>query len=256
MLILSNWTLQVPDPTLLPRSYPLELVKFLHQKLGLEMGTEKIPAVSCSAFRGGYKNSGDFFVFHTEEIYHLSLGGLQENASKAIASLDLEASIEFFGTRFNIIDRQDRITSYEKLYTELIANERESPKQFSLQFSTPTAFAQNRTILPLPVPTLMFRSWLEKWNHFAPIYLGGDELIAYLDNAFFLKQHKIQTRRVYLQQSSVSGFIGNITLKALNQTDPLLLNIADLLIEYCSFSGTGIKTRLGMGHTERKNSDS
>ncbi|REJ42950.1 MAG: CRISPR system precrRNA processing endoribonuclease RAMP protein Cas6 [Microcystis flos-aquae TF09] len=249
MLIISHWTLQVANTTLLPCSYPLELVKLLHNKLGLEMGTEKITSVSCSTLCGLYKTSGDFFIFQPGEIYRLSLAGLQEKASRAIKAIELKESIKFLGTQFNIIEREDKITSYEKLYTDLIANEPESPKQFNLQFFTPTAFAQNRTILPLPVPTLMFRSWLEKWNHFAPIYLGGDELIAYLDNAFFLKQHKIQTRRVYLQQSSVSGFVGYLTLKAFNHTDPLLLNIANLLIEYARFSGTGIKTRLGMGQT-------
>lgn len=246
----------MPDTTLLPRSYSLELVKLLHKKLGLEMGMDRMPAVSCSSLLGPAKKSGDFIVFQPGEIYRLSIGGLQETSSRAIASLDLETSIEFLGTRFNILDRENRITSYEKLYAELIANEPESSKQFSLQFLTPTAFAQNRTILPLPVPTLLFRSWLDRWNHFAPIYLGGDELIAYLTNAFFLKQHKIQTRRVSFQKNFVSGFVGEVTLKALNQVDPLLLNIANLLIEYARFSGTGIKTRLGMGHTEYQNPES
>lgn len=31
--------------------------------------------------------------------------------------------------------------------------------------------------------------------------------------------------------------------------DPLLANVANLLVQYAGFCGTGMKTRLGMGHT-------
>lgn len=42
---------------------------------------------------------------------------------------------------------------------------------------------------------------------------------------------------------------GSVTLQILSRTDPLLANVANLLINYAQFAGTGIKTRLGMGHT-------
>lgn len=43
MVIYSTWTLTVSEPTILPRSYNLELVKVLHNQIGLEIGTEKFP---------------------------------------------------------------------------------------------------------------------------------------------------------------------------------------------------------------------
>lgn len=249
MLIHSTWTLSVSEPTVLPRSYGLELVKQLHQKLGLEMGSEKIPSTSYSGILGFYSTSKDFLTFHPDEFYKLSLCGLQEVAAKGIASLESE-SLEFLGAKFNIINREDETTSYEELYTTLVANEPEPVRRFDLQFLTPTAFAQSSTHLPLPVPTLMFRSWLERWNHFAPIYLGSDELIAYLTNAIILKHHKIQTRSLVLQKGYVNGFVGDVTLQVLNRADELLANVAHLLVHYARFTGTGVKTRLGMGQTQ------
>lgn len=121
-----------------------------------------------------------------------------------------------------------------------------------MQFTTPTAFRQSSGSLPLPLPSLMFRSWLERWNNFAPIYLGGDELIAYLSNAVLLKHHKIQTRSWQLQKGYVNGFVGDVTLQISHRTDSLLANVANLLVQYSQFAGTGIKTRLGMGQTQVK----
>lgn len=252
MLIRSTWTLTVSEPAILPRAYHLELVKELHRRLGLEVGSEAIPSVSFSGIQGFYQVSQDFVTFTPDEFYTLSLCGLQENAAKAIASLNLSPSLEFLGAKFAIINREDEITSYEQLYTELVANEPEPIRRFNLKFITPTAFAQGHTHLALPVPNQMFRSWLERWNHFAPVYLGSDELIAYLSQAVLLKHHKIQTRSYQLPKGYVNGFVGQVTLQIPYRTDSLLANVANLLVQYAQFAGTGIKTRLGMGQTKVK----
>ncbi len=249
MLIRSTWTLTVSEPNVLPRSYNLELVKQLHEQLDIEIGNEKIPSTSYSGILGSYSTSKDFFTFHPEEFYQLSLCGLSESQAKAISSLELSPSIEFLGAKFNVTNREDNITSYEELYTTLVANEPEPIRRFDLKFITPTAFAQGKASLPLPIPSSMFRSWLERWNDFAPVYLGSNELIAYLNQAVILKHHKIQTRSLQLHKGYVSGFVGDISLQVFNSADELLANIANLLVHYSEFAGTGMKTRLGMGQT-------
>ena len=249
MLIRSNWTLTTNETAVLPRSYGLELVKILHEQLGLVLGSEIIPSVTFSGLNGYCSRSGDFLSFHPGEFYHLSLSGLDDRAAKAIASLDLADSLEFLGARFNLINREDETTSYEQLYTKLVAEEPEPVRQFALQFLTPTSFSQQGTHLPLPVPALMFRSWLEKWNNFAPVYLGRDELIAYLSANIKIKRHRIHTRNFQLHRGYITGFTGDVKLQISYKVEPLLANVANLLINYAPFSGTGVKTRLGMGKT-------
>ncbi len=249
MLIRSVWTLSGSQPAVLPRSYALELVKDLHQRMGLEMGGEAIPSVTYSGITGFCSASKDFLTFHPDEFYQLSVCGLQETASKAIASLDISPSLEFLGTKFDVVNREDDITSYEELYHALVAAEPEPLRCFDLKFTTPTAFAQHGTFLPLPVPNLMFRSWLERWNHFAPVYLGSDELLSYLERAIVLSRHKLQTRSFQVHRGKVNGFTGEVTFQVLRHSDPLLANAANLLVHYAQFSGTGVKTRLGMGKT-------
>lgn len=250
MLIRSTWTLKLSETAILPRAFGLELVKLLHQRLGLEMGGEKIPAVTCSGIKGYSTITQDFFTFYPDETYTLSLCGLETEASKAIASLDLSPALEFLGAKFDIINREYETTSYEHLYATLVANEPEPVRRFDLQFTTQTAFSQNKIHLPLPVPALMFRSWLERWNHFAPVYLGSDELVEYLSGAIALKQHKIQTRLFHLHRGYINGFTGTVTLQTSYRTEPLLANVTHLLVQYARFAGTGVKTRFGMGQTE------
>ncbi|PSB11568.1 CRISPR-associated protein Cas6 [filamentous cyanobacterium CCP1] len=256
MLIRSTWTLSVAEPTTLPRSYGLELVKTLHQRMGLEMSDRPIPDITYSGILGNPSASGDFLTFYPDEPYQLILSGLRETASKSIAEFNFDrthsshSTLQFLGAEFQIIDRNDEITSYEQLYHTLVANEPAPVKRFDLNFTTPTAFAQDRIYLPLPVPALMFRSWLDRWNAFAPVYLGSDELVRYLSENIALTRHRLQTRRFTVHRNNITGFTGTASLQLLTRTDPLLANVANLLIHYAQFAGTGIKTRLGMGQTQ------
>ena len=249
MLIRSTWNLTVAEPIVLPRSYSLELVKTLHHRMGLEIGGEEISSTTYSGILGYCSGSKDFLTFNPDELYTLSLRGLREGTAKAIATLDLGDRLEFLGTTFEVGDRTDETTSYEALYQTLVANEPEPIQQFQLTFVTPTAFSQGKTYLPLPLPSLMFRSWLERWNHFAPVYLGSSELVGYLEQAIALNRHRLQTAPFRVHTGQITGFKGEITLRVLNHIDPLLANVAHLLIHYSEFAGTGIKTRLGMGQT-------
>ncbi|MBW4652556.1 MAG: CRISPR system precrRNA processing endoribonuclease RAMP protein Cas6 [Kaiparowitsia implicata GSE-PSE-MK54-09C] len=249
MLIRSTWTLTTDATITLPKSYGLDLVKVLHTQLKIEMGSEAIPSTTFAGLVGNCSTSREFVTFRPEEFYQLSLSGLQDTSSKAIADLDLGNQLQFLGATFTIVNREDETTSYEALYQKLVANEPEPVHAFDLRFITPTAFSQNRLYLPLPVPTLMFRSWLERWNHFAPVYLGGDELVGYLGDAIALSRHRIQTCSVQVYQKPITGFTGDASLRVLSRLDPLLANVAHLLVQYGQFSGTGIKPRLGMGCT-------
>jgi CRISPR-associated endoribonuclease Cas6 len=250
MLIRSTWILTTSAPATIPRSYGLELAKNLHKQMHLAMGDNIIPNLTYSGIVGSCSASKDFLTFSPDNFYKLSLCGLQEQTAKAIADLDLFSSIELFGAKFDVVNREDETSGYETLYHTLIATEPEPMRKFKLCFVTPTAFAQHRTHLPLPVPILMFRSWLERWNHFAPVYLGGDELLVYLSEAITVKYQNTQSRLFSLPKGYVNGFTGDVTLQVLSRTEPLLANVVNLLIQYANFASTGMKTRLGMGQTE------
>lgn len=250
MLIRTTWIFTVATPTVLPRSYGLALMKDLHQRLGLEIGQDNIPSTTFSGLLGQIQPAQDFVTLLPDHPYLLTISGLQKTASVAIAELTLPEELPFLGASFHVTLKDQEIIHYEDLYHRLVAREPTPERRFTLTFLTPTAFSQGRTYVPLPLPTLMFRSWLERWNHFSPVYLGGDDLIAYLGDAIALTRHRLQTQSVQVHQGRVTGFTGDITLQVLSRADPLLANVANLLVSYAQFAGTGIKTRLGMGVTK------
>jgi CRISPR-associated endoribonuclease Cas6 len=252
MLIRATWTFTVDTPTVLPCSYGLALMKELHQRLGLEIGQDNIPSTTFSGLLGRIQPAQDFVTLLPDQPYLLTLCGLQKNESMAIADLTFPNEFPFLGASFRVTPQDREIIHYEDLYHRLVASDPTLERRFKLTFLTPTAFSQGKTYLPLPLPTLIFRSWLERWNHFAPVYLGGDDLIAYLGDAIALTRHRIQTQSFQIHRGRVTGFTGDATLQVLSRADPLLANVANLLVRYAQFSGTGIKikTRLGMGVTQ------
>lgn len=247
MLIRSTWTCVPQEATVLPKTYRLELTKLLHQQLGIPLGNAEIATTTFSGLLGRCTASNDYLSFQQEECYQLVMTGLCKETSNAISTTNLPDPLTFLGATFHLSDRQDTITHYEDLYHRCVASEPQPTRRLHLQFQTPTAFSQNRSYLPLPLPALMFRSWIERWNHFAPVYLGGDELVGYLSQAIFLKRHKIQTRSLPIHKGWVTGFVGDVWLQMPQRSDPLLAQVAHLLCEYAHFAGTGVKTRLGMG---------
>lgn len=249
ILIRSTWTLKIANDSLLSCAYAPNLIKILYQKMGLDFSGEMIPNLTFSGIVGRYYKTNDFYCLSSQDEYQLSLSALDTNGSQALKSLDLKENLDFLGISFQIINREDEITSYEELYSKLVAQEPEAIKDYKLEFITPTAFTQDKVNLPLPIPHLMFRSWLKRWNHFCNIYLGEDELITYLSNNIYLNYHRINSRKVYINQNKVTGFVGEINFKIPQRADDLLANVANLLINYSEYAGTGIKTRLGMGYS-------
>jgi CRISPR-associated endoribonuclease Cas6 len=246
MLIRANWLLTVNEPVLLPRAYGLGLVKDLHAKMNLQMGGSTMPNLTCSHLIGNAQSAADFIEFLPDTSYQLIMCGLNSVASSAIKDLDLTDTLALLGVKFQIERQADEVTSYEELYQRSIVLEPPAIDRYPLTFLSPTAFSHKGKYLPLPLPNLMFRSWLERWNHFAAVYLGGDELIEYLDRTIAIAQLRIHSRNIAIYQGNIPGFLGVVNLRLL-ATDPLVANVAQLLLAYSRFAGTGIKTRLGMG---------
>ena len=248
MIIRTDWVVRPVKTVTLPRSYRLALVKDVHERMGLPIGGEAIPTTRFSGLVGA-RFQGDFVTFESEQFYRLSLSGLSEQAAKAVSGLELGDEIDCVGGRFTVCERSQQTTTYEAIYQQQVANEPEPIYRHMLRFETPTAFSQNRLYLPLPIPELMLRSWLTSWNHFAPVYLGGDELIGYLNEVVAISRHRLQTSSLQVHKGWITGFTGEVTLTLLRRTDTLLAQVVALLVAYAEFCGTGMKPRLGMGRT-------
>jgi CRISPR-associated endoribonuclease Cas6 len=124
-----------------------------------------------------------------------------------------------------------------------------------MRFTSPTSFSAGNLDFPLPEPVAVFKSWLSRWNDFAPPdrRISTSLMEVVLTNVA-VDSHRIQTRKHDLGRGrTFVGFVGEVTFaitqaRKLNQAFVWQLNA---LADYAEFCGTGRKTTQGMGQTRR-----
>jgi CRISPR-associated endoribonuclease Cas6 len=151
-------------------------------------------------------------------------------------------------------------------YAEL-AKQVEHPQrnhQLMLRFVSPTTFHSKGLDVPLPIPTLIFRSLIERWNAFAPLALAP-HLLTFVEQ--YVAVTKYQTKTVMLTGKPGSGHIGFVgdvmfTIKTdnpglrkhdadlasvLKKDHEHFSNLISVLARSAFFSGVGRQTTTGMG---------
>lgn len=136
-------------------------------------------------------------------------------------------------------------------YEELVNMASRTSRTISLKFLTPTSFGRGDVDLPLPIPRLVFQSYLKRFQEFHSYEFLPDLLeqidfytgIAHLDR---LRTDTIKTKRITLR-----GFVGDVSFEISKKSPPDLIWQMQLLADFAFFCGTGKKTTVGMGQTLR-----
>ncbi len=147
-------------------------------------------------------------------------------------------------------DAQVTHCTYDHLLTGI-----QPANYIKMQFVSPTTFSAGRLDFPLPEPVAVFKSWLSRWNDFAPPNrrISTSVMETVLTNVA-IDSHQIRTKKHHLGRGrSFVGFVGDVTFaitraRKLNQALVWQLNA---LADYAEFCGTGRKTTYGMGQTRR-----
>lgn len=152
-------------------------------------------------------------------------------------------------------------SSYRDLCAE---NTDKQARKITLHFATPTTFHSKGIDVPLPMPSLVFRSLLDRWNAFAPESLSTD-ILNFAEQYVAVTRYRTETAMPGgKQRSKHAGFIGDVTFTILNDNPSLAKHDPDLerllahahneysrliitLTEFAFFSGVGRQTTTGMG---------
>lgn len=134
---------------------------------------------------------------------------------------------------------------------EELLEKTQTEEVITLEFASPTAFRQGDLDLPLPLPDLVFRSYLAKWRAFSPVPLNE----ALSENEFFarhigVKEHRIRSVPFHDGRVTVPGFVGRVTFLAKGLPEKLVRQV-NVLADFAFYAGTGRKTTHGMGMTRR-----
>lgn len=154
---------------------------------------------------------------------------------------------------FTVKKHQLHIKVIEKNYQELSDSnlaksfyQEQAGKYIMLQFVTPTTFKHDGRYVNFPDVHRMFSNIMKKFDAINP-----DEKMYDEDTLEQLVEHTVMSRyelrsTVYsLEGVRIPAFIGKITLKMCGSQT--MINFANMLFDFASYSGIGVKTAMGMG---------
>lgn len=157
------------------------------------------------------------------------------------------------------IEVQHKTTYPELLHKNFNLNQPQSTF-IDIAFDSPTTFNSEHGVMPLPIPALIFNSWLRRWNQFAEAKFS-EEINTIEGGLVSLSRfQKLRSQAVTITRGSpqqpkkipLIGFTGLCRFR-INTSDAFWLNACRTLAEFSSFCGTGTKTSYGLGQTRIAN---
>ena len=144
-------------------------------------------------------------------------------------------------------------------YHQLIDTPR-TETQMQIHFDSPTSIPRGQgkhheTSINLP---WFYRSWIYKWNTFAPMWIQQDKLLEFVENRAGMTAVDFKNGTLYFRTRQITGLVGTCTYKFFMEEvfpdpdDLNMLRLANLLADYAFYCGTGYKTTTGMGQTRRE----
>lgn len=136
--------------------------------------------------------------------------------------------------------------TYETLSAPWLLGRATPSRAVGLQFTSPTTFKSGGRHLPVPLPSLVFGSLLEKWNAFAPVAFPP-EVRRYAEECLAISQFNWQSRGVPLKEGGLRvGVVGRVRYTA-TSFDRYWLSLINVLAEFAQFAGVGAGTTMGLG---------
>lgn len=122
-------------------------------------------------------------------------------------------------------------------------------RYMQIRFKTPTAFKQNGIYVFYPDIRCIYQSLMRKYD-----MVSGDQEMYDADTLRYLTENSkiisyhLKSVNFYLEGIKIPSYIGTVTIK-LSGTQTMA-NFSNLLFQFGTYSGVGIKTSLGMGAIE------
>lgn len=136
-------------------------------------------------------------------------------------------------------------------YEELLNMASRTSRQISLKFLTPTSFGRGDVDLPLPIPRLVFQSYLKRFQEFHAFEFLPDLLEQIDFYTGVARLNRLHTDTITTKKVTLRGFVGEVSFEISKKAPANLIWQMHLLADFAFFCGTGKKTTVGMGQTVR-----
>ncbi len=117
-----------------------------------------------------------------------------------------------------------------------------------IYFRTTTALKKDGEFLLFPDMELILKNWWNTWNSIFPNNPFDDEdaLRLILKNTY-IQSYRLSSSIHRMKGNNIKGFYGNMTIG--NRLSEPMRELLNALLVMSEYSGTGVKTALGMGKT-------
>jgi len=137
-------------------------------------------------------------------------------------------------------------------YSDLFEKSSKTEREIRFKFVSPTTFRIGDADMPLPIPRLVFGSYLKKWNIYARDFPLPEDLTEKTDEFVHISYHNIRSESIKDNRSRQTGFIGDVNFFISAKADALFIKAVNVLSNYAFYAGTGRKTTMGMGQTIKR----
>lgn len=210
---------------------------------------EKIEPEYASKLHNLTTNSYSQYINRTKEGTYWNISATNREAYEKIITKILELDevvIEDKDLKLKILDKNLTVIKREDFIEKNLFENIDS-KEIDFKFVTPAAFKKNNRYVIIPDPALIFQSLIRKFDSSGEEEMFSYDLLEEINNSVYISRYNLRSRLFYLEKTKIPGFMGSITMRV--ESNREILSILKLLNSFSEFSGTGIKSSMGMGGT-------
>lgn len=179
--------------------------------------------------------------------HHFWCAGLSEPIARVLGTaFEPGTELEIGPSSVRVLDVLSESTSYEDLYEAYVPQEA-AYERISLRFLSPATFRVRKANMPFPLPRLLWRSWVARWNAFSDIQLGDFE--EWAEEFIVPSRFRVRSQVARIGGATLVGAVGDCEYRIL-RPDSLEARVAAMLAAYSRYCGSGQKTTMGLGTTE------
>lgn len=169
-----------------------ELSKWMHDEQG-EKG------FTLSLLQGPLRDHGGKLQVSGDEIYQWTITALNADITTWLARWiqEVPTRVALRGSPFQI--KGMRISHRPTTYLELIGGE-DASTRLSLSFLSATSFRQKGHHLPLPIPRMVFQSYLRRWNLFSSLVVDTEPFLEWVEESVLLLRHELHSDKVQINK--------------------------------------------------------
>jgi len=187
------------------------------------------------------------YVTMTEDKIIWTLNTLNAEAKEKIADKIKKmekVNIKYKEKEYKIVSTKEKSINYKDLVKENYL--KDGSRRLKVSFLTPTSFKQDGRYVIFPTVRLIFQSLMLKFDKSSSdMEVFGKDILETFESYTEITMYKLRSTYFHLDGTKIPSFIGDITITIKGPSQ--LVNLANLLLKFGTYSGVGIKTGIGMG---------